>query len=108
MERKGSKVRRFAHESSSPVCSLVVALGQTLLMACMAEFVGLWPTAGGQQYFVQVLANPRYRRLGSYLVGWFLMMAEMSIGSSGALNNANIITSFVSLLYPDVVWKVRR
>lgn len=75
-------------------------------MASLAEYCGIWPTAGGQQYYVQVLAAPRYRPLLSYLVGWALMTAEMSVSASCALNNADIIGSFVGIVYPDLVWKV--
>lgn len=83
-----------------------MAIGQTLLMASLAEYCGIWPTAGGQQYYVQVLANDRWRPLLSYLVGWALMTAEMSISASCALNNADILASFVGLVYPDLEWKV--
>jgi choline transport protein len=84
----------------------VVAIGQTLLMASLAEYCGIWPTAGGQQYYVQALASPRWRPLLSYLVGWGLIIAEMSVSASCAINNADIISSFVSIIYPDLEWKV--
>ncbi|KAH8667116.1 amino acid permease-domain-containing protein [Xylariales sp. PMI_506] len=85
--------------------SVVVAVGQTLLMASLAEYCGIWPTAGGQQYYVQVLASPRWRPLLSYLVGWGLIVAEMSVSASCALNNADIISSFVAIIYPDLEWQ---
>ena len=34
--------------------SVAVTIGQTLVMASMAEMASLWPTAGGQQFFTQV------------------------------------------------------
>ena len=34
--------------------SLVVTIGQTIVMASLAEYASLWPTAGGQQFFAQV------------------------------------------------------
>lgn len=66
---------------------IIVAVGQTLLMASLAEYCGIWPTAGGQQFYVQVLASPKWRPLLSYLVGWALVTAEMSVGSSCALQS---------------------
>ncbi|KAJ4403433.1 hypothetical protein N0V82_010652 [Gnomoniopsis sp. IMI 355080] len=84
--------------------SIAVAVGQTLLMASLAEYCGIWPTAGGQQFYVQVLASPKWRPLLSYLVGWALMAAEMSIGASCAIQNANIIGSFIQTVHPDFVW----
>lgn len=76
-------------------------------MASLAEYCSIWPTAGGQQYYVQVLASPKWRPLLSYLVGWALVTAEMSVSASCALNNADIIGTFVEMVYPDVEWKVR-
>lgn len=77
-------------------------------MASLAEYCGIWPTAGGQQFYVQVLASPKWRPLLSYLVGWALMTAEMSIGSSCAIQNANIIGSFIQTVHPDFVWTVSK
>lgn len=85
--------------------SIAVAIGQTLLMASLAEYCGIWPTAGGQQFYMQVLSSAKWRPLLSYLVGWALMTAEMSVSASCALNNADIITSFVSLVYPALDWQ---
>ncbi|KAF3765011.1 amino acid transporter [Cryphonectria parasitica EP155] len=84
--------------------SIAVAIGQTLLMASLAEYCGIWPTAGGQQFYVQVLASPKWRPLLSYLVGWALMTAEMSVSSSCAIQNANIIGSFIQTVHPDFEW----
>lgn len=77
-------------------------------MASLAEYCGIWPTAGGQQFYVQVLASPRWRPLLSYLVGWALMTAEMSVGASCAIQNANIVGSFVQTVHPDFEWTVRK
>jgi hypothetical protein len=35
-------------------CSVVVTIGQILVMASLAEYCSLWPTAGGQQFYTQV------------------------------------------------------
>lgn len=96
----------YSHADEGQI-RIAVALGQTLLMASLAEYCGIWPTAGGQQFYVQVLASPKWRPLLSYLVGWALMTAEMSIGSSCAIQNANIIGSFIQTVHPDFVWTVR-
>ena len=34
--------------------SIIVAIGQTLVMASLAEYCSLWPSAGGQQYYTHV------------------------------------------------------
>ncbi|RSL37992.1 hypothetical protein CEP53_015284, partial [Fusarium sp. AF-6] len=85
--------------------SIIVAIGQTLLMASLAEYCGLWPTAGGQQYYVQKLASAKYRPFLSYTVGWCLLLAEVATGASCALNSANIISTMVATFHPDIDWQ---
>ncbi|KAJ4022699.1 hypothetical protein NW752_000091 [Fusarium irregulare] len=85
--------------------SIIVAIGQTLLMASLAEYCGIWPTAGGQQFYVQKLATEKYKPFLSYFVGWCLLLAETATGSSCALNTANIIGTMVSIFHPNIEWK---
>ncbi|KAJ4249756.1 hypothetical protein NW762_012097 [Fusarium torreyae] len=85
--------------------SIIVAIGQTLLMASLAEYCGIWPTAGGQQFYVQKLATEKYGPILSYFVGWCLLLAEIATGSSCALNSANIIGTMVTIFHPSVDWK---
>lgn len=33
---------------------LIVSIGQLLVMASLAEYCSIWPTAGGQQFYAQV------------------------------------------------------
>ena len=75
-------------------------------MASLAEYCGIWPTAGGQQYYTQVVATGSTRPVLSYLVGWAIMIGELSTGSSCALNSAQIIASFVQIAHPGTEWKV--
>jgi choline transport protein len=74
-------------------------------MTSLAEFCSIWPTAGGQQYYTQILATGRFRPILSYMVGWAVLFGEISMGSSCALNSANIVASFVQITHPDFVWK---
>lgn len=83
---------------------ICVAVGQAILMMSLAEYCTIWPTAGGQQYYTQALASEKLRPILSYLVGWAIMMGEISIGSSCGVNSAQIIASFVQLTYPDFNW----
>ncbi|EXJ58425.1 hypothetical protein A1O7_05850 [Cladophialophora yegresii CBS 114405] len=84
--------------------TLFVAVGQTLLMMSLAEYCTIWPTAGGQQYYVQAVATGKLRPILSYLVGWAVIVGEISTGSSCALNSAAIIASFVEVTHPEFVW----
>jgi hypothetical protein len=85
--------------------TLFVAVGQTLLMLSLAELCSIWPTAGGQQYYTQALATAKYRPFLSYVVGWAVLVGEISTGSSCALNSAQIIASFVEITHPEYDWK---
>ncbi|KAK0119256.1 hypothetical protein ONS95_008107 [Cadophora gregata] len=85
--------------------TLIVAIGQTLLMTSLAEFCSIWPTAGGQQYYTQALATGKFRPFLSYLVGWAVLVGEISTGSSCALNSSQVIASFVEVTHPEFVWK---
>ncbi|KAI8658002.1 hypothetical protein NCS57_01180600 [Fusarium keratoplasticum] len=85
--------------------SIIVAIGQTLLMASLAEYCGIWPTAGGQQFYVQRLATATYRPFLSYAVGWCLILAEVATGASCTLNSANIISTMVTIFHPNVDWQ---
>ncbi|OAL24488.1 hypothetical protein AYO20_10646 [Fonsecaea nubica] len=85
--------------------TLFVAVGQTLLMMSLAEYCTIWPTAGGQQYYVQAVATGKLRPILSYLVGWAVIVGEISTGSSCAINSAQIIASFVEVTHPDFAWK---
>lgn len=85
--------------------TLIVAIGQTLLMVSLAEFCSIWPTAGGQQYYTQALATGKFRPFLSYLVGWAVLVGEISTGSSCALNSSQVIASFVEITHPEFVWK---
>lgn len=84
--------------------TLVVAVGQTILMCSVAEFSSIWPTAGGQQYYTQALATGKMRPFLSYVVGWAVLFGEISMGSSCALNSSSIIQSFVEITHPEFLW----
>jgi len=59
------------------------------------------------RYYTQAVATGKLRPILSYLVGWAVLVGEISTGSSCALNSAAIIASFVEVTHPDVIWQVR-
>jgi len=73
-------------------------------MMSLAEYCSIWPTAGGQQYYTQAVSTPKLRPILSYLVGWAVIVGEISTGSSCALNSADIVQSFVQVTHPEVDW----
>lgn len=93
-------------------------------MASLAEYCSIWPTAGGQQFYtqvslilvaldvrrpevVQIVAPEKSRRFLSYLVGWCVLVGEISTSSSCALNSAEIVGALVEITQPQIHWKVR-
>lgn len=87
--------------------SLIVAVGQTLLMLSLAEYCSIWPTAGGQQYFAQAVSTPRFRPFLAYIIGWAVILSEIATASSCALNSAQLIAAFIEITHPSIMWHVR-
>lgn len=85
--------------------TLFVAVGQTLLMLSLAEYCSIWPTAGGQQYYTQAVSTGPLRPFLSYVVGWAVLVGEISTGSSCAVNSAQIVASLVEIMHPNVSWQ---
>lgn len=56
---------------------------------------------------LQIVAPKKYRRFLSYLVGWCVMVGEVSTSSNCALNSAQIVAALVDITHPDIEWKVR-
>ncbi|KAI1608000.1 amino acid/polyamine transporter I [Exophiala viscosa] len=92
-----------------PVClvwgTVLVTIGQLFVMSSLAEYCSIWPTAGGQQFYTQVVAPEGSRRFLSYLVGWCVLVGEISTSSSCALNSAEIVAALVEIIHPEIDWK---
>ncbi|RFU26384.1 hypothetical protein B7463_g9958, partial [Scytalidium lignicola] len=85
--------------------TVIVTIAQTLVMASLAEYCSLWPSAGGQQFYTQIVAPEKYRRFLSYTVGWCILVGEVSTSAGCALNSAQIVGTFVGIVHPNVEWK---
>jgi hypothetical protein len=59
-----------------------------------------------QRYYTQAVSPPALRPFLSYVVGFAVLVGEISTGSSCALNSANIIQSFVEVTHPNYTWHV--
>jgi hypothetical protein len=57
----------------------------------LAEYCGLWPAAGGQQFYVTQLATEKHKRWLSYMVGCTLLAAQLATSASCAVNSAEIV-----------------
>lgn len=85
--------------------TIPVSLGQLILMLSLAEYTTIWPTAGGQQYYTQRLAPPRFAPFLSYVVGWAALIGNISTSAGCAANSALIVAAFVEITNPEIVWR---
>ncbi|RTE83189.1 hypothetical protein BHE90_002274 [Fusarium euwallaceae] len=83
--------------------TIIVTVGQCLMMSSLAELCSVWPYAGGQQAFTKYLAPQRIRRFLSYLVGWVVLLGEIATVCGCSMNSAQIIASVVSIHQPTFV-----
>ena len=54
-----------------------------------------------------MVAPEKYRRFLSYVIGWCVLVGEISTSASCALNSAEIVAALVEITRPDIDWKVR-
>ena len=56
----------------------------------------------------QMVASAWCRRFLSYVVGYCVLVGEVSVAAGCALNSADIVATFVEITHPSINWKVRR
>jgi choline transport protein len=74
----------------------------------ISELASLAPIAGGQYYWVYMLAPPRYKRVSSYVVGWLTSLAWIATVATETLYAGTIIQGIMILDYPgydDKMWQ---
>ena len=54
-----------------------------------------------------MVAPASCRRFLSYVVGYCVLVCEVSVAAGCALNSADILATFVEITHPNVNWKVR-
>lgn len=65
-----------------------------------------WTHGNVSSQYDQVVAPEKYRRFLSYVIGWCVLVGEISTSSSCALNSAEIVAALVEIIHPEVHWKV--
>ncbi|PWY85793.1 hypothetical protein BO94DRAFT_518263 [Aspergillus sclerotioniger CBS 115572] len=83
--------------------TIIVTLGQCLLMASLGEMCSIWPYSGGQQAYTKHLAPASCRRFLSYLIGWIVYLGEIATSAGCAMNSAQIVTAVVQLHYHNYI-----
>lgn len=68
----------------------------------LAELASAMPNAGGQYFWVQQLAPPKYARFASYLTGWFGYAGAIFACSSVVLGLGEGVVGMWQLGHPDL------
>jgi len=66
----------------------------------ISELASLAPIAGGQYYWVYMLAPPKYKTVSSYIIGWLTSLAWIATVATETLFAGTIIQGIMILDYP--------
>ncbi|KAI5305978.1 hypothetical protein KEM56_002672 [Ascosphaera pollenicola] len=75
----------------------------TCVGATLSELASSMPNAGGQYYWAQQLASPRWSAVASYLTGYFAWAGAIFSSASTSLGLAQIVVGLYQLNHPDFV-----
>ncbi|KAL8954175.1 MAG: hypothetical protein Q9222_000059 [Ikaeria aurantiellina] len=82
-----------------------VSVGTVSLFTSLGELASMAPTAGGQYYWVALLAPRSSRRFLSYVTGWLTVLEWQAVTAAGAYLFGTQIQGVVILNCPDYVSK---
>ncbi|KAF3021061.1 hypothetical protein E8E14_012562 [Neopestalotiopsis sp. 37M] len=92
--------------TSSLVWGFVLcATGAMLVIACLADYVSMIPTAGGQHHYVFELAPPKFRRILSWYVGWLTMLGWVLCALAGNFATAMQFQSWAILFSQNYAYE---
>ncbi|KAL8832483.1 MAG: hypothetical protein Q9170_004854 [Blastenia crenularia] len=80
---------------------IIVWIGTLCVFTTLAELASMAPTAGGQYYWVAMLAPPAYRRFLSYITGWLTVAGWQAFAASGGYLTGTIFQGLIVLNKPD-------
>ncbi|KAK4628811.1 Choline transport protein [Fulvia fulva] len=67
----------------------------------ISELASMAPIAGGQYYWVYMMAPPKYKRISSYIVGWLTTLAWVATVATETLFAELIVQGILVLDYPE-------
>ncbi|KAK5689474.1 choline transporter, partial [Elasticomyces elasticus] len=82
---------------------IIVACVSTCVAISLSELASAMPSAGGQYYWAHELASERWKRVASYIVGWFSWAGSIFCSASVALALAFIVLGMWQLSHPNYV-----
>ncbi|KAF2774303.1 amino acid transporter [Teratosphaeria nubilosa] len=84
------------------IYGFVIAWASTMsVYTVVSELASMAPIAGGQYYWVYMLAPPRYKIVSSYVIGWLTTLAWVATVATEALLSGTIVQGILILDYPD-------
>lgn len=84
------------------IYGFIIAWLSTLsVYTVISELASMAPIAGGQYYWVYMLAPTEYKKISSYVVGWLTSMAWIATVATESLFAGTMIQGLLILNYPD-------
>lgn len=80
---------------------ILIALVTTCIAVSLSELSSAMPSAGGQYFWANELAPPKYARASSYLTGWFAWAGSIFTSASVALALGAGLVGCWQLSHPD-------
>ncbi|CZR66518.1 related to GABA transport protein [Phialocephala subalpina] len=84
---------------------LIAWLSTLSVYTVISELASMAPIAGGQYYWVYMLAPTRYKKFSSYIIGWLTSLAWIATVAIESIFAGTIIQGLITLDYPDYVAK---
>ncbi|KAK6438143.1 hypothetical protein LTR95_005657 [Oleoguttula sp. CCFEE 5521] len=83
------------------IYGFMIAWASTLsVYTVISELASMAPIAGGQYYWVYMLAPAKYKTIGSYVIGWLTSLAWIATVATETLFAGTIIQGIMVLDYP--------
>ncbi|PCH02147.1 Amino acid/polyamine transporter I [Penicillium occitanis (nom. inval.)] len=90
--------------STSVVWGLITAgICNLCIAASLAEFLSMYPTAGGQYHWVAVISWPNWVPVLSWITGWINVAGWIALVATAGLLASQLILGVISLMNPDYV-----
>ncbi|RAR13712.1 amino acid transporter [Stemphylium lycopersici] len=84
---------------------ILAILGTLATAVSLSELASMYPSAGGQYYFVVQLAPKKFRAALGYAAGWISVFAWQTFTASGPFLGGTMIQALIVLNYPDYVFE---
>ncbi|KAI2791409.1 hypothetical protein POX_c04269 [Penicillium oxalicum] len=84
---------------------IIACLSTLSTYTVIAELASMAPIAGGQYYWVYMLAPMRWKKVCSYLIGWLTSLAWIATIATETIFLGTMIEGLITLNNPDFVQK---